>query len=198
MSPRPVLVLALTLASASSFVLTVGGCGADATDVEATPGADAASASDSSRTTDGGSAANDGGTDANAPGADAEAGAEAGSCPQGQTRPATGETCVGYGKGSPCNAACGEYGYVCFKNGGPPGFAGCSLINDNGSFGQTYCCTENKCVAQPDEDAKCTTAGKTHRYQCPPDGAGGSVAPPAGCADGGAGGSALERFYCCP
>lgn len=123
---------------------------------------------------------------------------EAGQCAKGKVRPATGETCVGYGKGSPCNADCGEYGFVCFQNGGPPGFAGSLLINDNGQFGQTYCCTENKCVAQPDEDGKCTTAGQTHRYQCPPDGTGGHVAPPAGCADGGAGATAVEHFYCCP
>jgi hypothetical protein len=198
MSSRPYLVLALTLTTAGAFALAVDGCGSDSGDVEPGPTSDAPSGREGSAGEDGASPGSDGGTDAPIA-ADAEAGAvEAGSCSKGQVRPATGETCVGYGKGTPCNAECGEYGYVCFENGGPPGFAGCLLINDNGQFGQTYCCTENKCVAQPDQDGMCTTAGKTHRYQCPPDGNGGSVAPPAGCVDGGSGGTALERFYCCP
>lgn len=104
---------------------------------------------------------------------------------------------MGFGKGTPCNAGCGEYGYVCF-NGGPPGFAGCLELTDNGQFGSTYCCPQNKCVPQPDQDGMCTAPGKTHRYQCPPDGIGGNVAPPAGCVDAGSGGTAVERFYCCP
>jgi hypothetical protein len=90
-----------------------------------------------------------------------------------------------------------DYGYVCF-NGSPPGIAGCKLASSTGSFGDTYCCTENKCVAEPDQDKECKAPSPPHRYQCPPDGNGGSVAPPAGCADGGGGGSAVERFYCCP
>jgi hypothetical protein len=106
---------------------------------------------------------------------------------------------VGFGTGTPCDTSCGlpKYGYVCF-NGGPPGFTGCVQASSTGSFGDTYCCPDDKCVPQPDQDTQCTTPGKTHRYQCPPDGAGGNVAPPSGCADGGVGGSAVEHFYCCP
>jgi hypothetical protein len=116
------------------------------------------------------------------------------SCPMGKTLPATGETCIGFGKGSPCDPACGlgEYGYVCF-NGGPPGFAGCVQASSTGSFGDTYCCPDNACVPQPDQDDKCTAPGKSHRYQCPPD-----VTAPSGCAAVGSGSTALERFYCCP
>lgn len=190
-----VLVLVVSATCAGSSALFIDGCGSDSGDVATGPTSDAPSGKEGGdEQTDASAAAKDGGAD----GSSTDAGADAGSCSKGKVRPATGETCVGYGKGSPCSAECGEYGYVCFQNGGPPGFAGCLLINDNGQFGQTYCCTENKCVAQPDEDGKCTTPGKTHRYQCPPDGNGGHVAPPAGCADGGAGDTALERFYCCP
>ena len=108
-----------------------------------------------------------------------------------------GETCIGFAKGTPCGAnGLPDYGYVCF-NGSPPGIAGCKLATSS-AFGETYCCTENKCVAQPDQDKTCKAAGTHHRYQCPPEGDAGSVAPPVGCADAGSGGSALERFYCCP
>jgi hypothetical protein len=119
-------------------------------------------------------------------------------CPMGKILPATGETCVGFGKKTPCDPACGlpEYGYVCF-NGGPPSFAGCVQASST-AFGETYCCPENKCVAQPDQDAMCTNGAKPHRYQCPPNGSGGNVAPPAGCTETGSGGTPLERFYCCP
>jgi hypothetical protein len=120
-------------------------------------------------------------------------------CAATKVLPSTGETCVGFGAGTGCDTTCGlpKYGYVCF-NGGPPGFAGCVQASSTGSFGDTYCCPDNKCVPQPDQDKQCTSAGKPHRYQCPPDGASGNVTPPSGCADGGLGGSALEHFYCCP
>ncbi|CAN5709772.1 hypothetical protein BH11MYX4_BH11MYX4_14970 [soil metagenome] len=109
-----------------------------------------------------------------------------------------GETCIGFAKGTPCGVnGFGDYGYVCF-NGSPPGIEGCKLASSTGSFGDTYCCTENKCVAQPDQDKECKTAGKPHRFQCPPNGDAGPVAAPAGCAAAGGGGSAVENFYCCP
>lgn len=108
-----------------------------------------------------------------------------------------GETCVGFGKGTPCGTASyPDYGYVCF-DGGPPGFLGCQRASTT-SFGDTYCCPENKCVSQPDQDKECKSAAAPHRYQCPPNGSGGSVQPPPGCADAGGGASPVERFYCCP
>lgn len=120
-----------------------------------------------------------------------------GTCPQGVVKPKTGETCVGFGKKSPCNAACGEYGFLCY-NGAPPNLNGCLQVSTT-AFGDTYCCTENKCVTMPDQDAMCAAvAGKPHRYQCPPDGAGGNVAAPAGCVENGTGSTELEKFYCCP
>ncbi len=63
----------------------------------------------------------------------------------------TGETCVGFAENDPCGAmGLPQYGYVCF-NGSPPGIAGCELASSAGALGDTYCCTENKCVAQPDQ-----------------------------------------------
>lgn len=110
----------------------------------------------------------------------------------------TGETCIGFAKGTPCGSGgLPDYGYVCF-GGSPPGIAGCVLGSSTGSFGDTWCCTENKCVAQPDRDKECTAPGTPHRYQCPPQGDAGNTPPPLGCADGGTGASALERYYCCP
>lgn len=147
--------------------------------------------------------AGDGGTDAQRDaGQPGESDAELGDGGQCGTKvaPQTGETCVGFGTGAPCgDPACGTpaYGYVCF-NGGPPGLAGC-VQTTSSSFGETYCCPELRCVAQPDQDTACSATPATpHRRQCPPDGDGGNVAPPAGCVDGGAGGSALENFFCCP
>jgi|GEM_PF-1874605 len=129
-----------------------------------------------------------------------EAGGRDASCATGVTKPATGETCIGFGKKSPCDPACGlpEYGYVCF-NGGPPGFAGC-LQTQASAFGETYCCPSNACVPQPDQDGMCAAvAGKPHRYQCPPKGPdAGNVDPPAGCVESGSGASEVEKFYCCP
>lgn len=131
--------------------------------------------------------------------ASAEAGDEdSGSC-AGPIVTTPGETCVGFGaKAQTCDPSCGQsYGYVCFE-GAPPGFAGCRRVSDS-VLGQTYCCPDNACVAQPDQDAMCNgTAGKPHRFQCPPNGSGGNVAPPAGCTEVGSGGSEVEQFYCCP
>lgn len=195
MSSRHALALfvAASFAGACGAILAVGGCGSDST---VTGGAtdETPSGSETGTNNDG---ATDAGTDSTvqlADGATLDA-----SCPKSKVVASTGETCIGFGKGTPCDTACGlpAYGFVCF-NGGPPGFAGCVQASSTGSFGDTYCCPENKCVPQPDQDKACKAAGTPHRYQCPPDGTGGSVAPPAGCADGGGGGSAVERFYCCP
>lgn len=191
---RAVALLALTL-TAGGAALAIDGCGSDA----AVGGGSTADASSGSETGTGedGSVASDAGTDATTTLPDSAA--FDASCPKGKAVPSTGETCIGFGKGSPCDTACGlpAYGFVCF-NGGPPGFTGCIQASSTSSFGETYCCPDNKCVPQPDQDKECKSAGTPHRYQCPPDGMGGSVAPPAGCADAGAGGSAVERFYCCP
>lgn len=178
------LALCLSADGCSSDSTTAAGSSPDASSTTPTTPPDSApaddAAGDSSTTSDGGAT-----RDA--------------ACPATKVVPRTGETCVGFGAGTGCDTTCGlpAYGYVCF-NGGPPGFAGCVQASSTGSFGDTYCCPENKCVPQPDQDKQCSTAGKPHRYQCPPDGAGGNVAPPSGCADGGSGATALERFYCCP
>ncbi len=123
---------------------------------------------------------------------------EAGSCGPIVTTP--GETCIGFGaKPETCDPSCEQpYGYVCF-DGAPPGFEGCRKASES-ALGQTYCCPKNDCVAQPDQDAtSCSdTAGKPHRFQCPPNGSGGNVPPPAGCEEKGSGGSEVEKFYCCP
>jgi hypothetical protein len=188
------LALVVATLGVSGVTVAIDGCGSDST----APGdtSDAASAKETGTGEDGGTES-DARTDSATTLPDA-ASVDA-SCPKGKVVASTGETCIGFGKGTPCDTACGlpAYGFVCF-NGGPPGFAGCIQASSTGSFGETYCCPDNKCVPQPDQDKECKSAGTPHRYQCPPDGMGGSVAPPAGCADGGGGGSAVERFYCCP
>jgi hypothetical protein len=204
MSRAPLALVAVAVGAlfGVAVALTAGGCSSDATKStpEPSPTTDGAASID-----DGGSAA-EGGFDGGG-GADAardaaiagDGGGDAGACPTPVVKPGTGETCVGFGTGDPCKTACGlpAFGYVCF-NGGPPSFAGCVQASSTSAFGDTYCCPDDKCVAQPDQDAMCKTAGKPHRFQCPPDGAGGTVAPASGCVQSGSGGSALEHFYCCP
>ncbi len=205
-APFAVLAVASAAVFGVAVTLAAGGCGSDGT--TSSPTADGATSID-----DGGSAAEsdggdgsgggsggDGSTDAARDAATAnDGGGDAGACPTPIVRPSTGETCIGFGTGDPCKKACGlpAFGYVCF-NGGPPGFAGCVQASSTSAFGDTYCCPDDRCVAQPDQDGMCKTAGKSHRFQCPPDGAGGNVAPASGCVDGGFGGSALEHFFCCP
>jgi hypothetical protein len=187
------LTILVTASSAGGLALAVDGCGSDTGDVDGGPTSDAPSPKES-----GNGGNDDGGTGKDSSTTLPDGSKADSSCPPGKVVPDKGETCVGFGKGTPCGTTCGlpPYGYVCL-NGGPPGFAGCVQASST-SFGETYCCPENKCVPQPDQDTQCKTAGKGHRYQCPPDGNGGSVAPPANCVDGGSGGSAVERFYCCP
>lgn len=189
--PPRVFALAFLGLAASALSLLGNGCGTDSTSTTngSSDGGDEA-------TTDG-AAAEDSASETSTELPDA-AGLDA-SCPKGKVLPATGETCIGFGKGTPCDPACGlgEYGYVCL-NGGPPGFTGCVQASSTGGFGDTYCCPKNECVPQPDQDSKCTSSAKPHRYQCPPDGAGNPVAPPAGCTAAGTGGSKVEAFFCCP
>ena len=193
MSPRLARVLGLVFALATAGSLAaLEGCGSDATPGGITddastspdsPGSKPDGALDDGALDDG--AASDGGADATVD-----------SASDGGTT-GKGETCIGFAKGSPCGAVgLPDYGYVCV-NGSPPGIGGCKLASSS-SFGDTYCCPDDRCVAQPDQDGMCKTAAKSHRFQCPPDGAGGNVAPASGCVDGGFGGSALEHFFCCP
>ncbi len=181
-------VLTFATTSLGALALFADGCGSDA----ATPGT---SSEDGGGGTDG-TTKKDGAASNEA--AVGDGGTDSATTDAAETSTGTGETCIGFAKGQPCgDGGLPPFGYVCFK-GGPPGFVGCVQASKS-SFGETYCCPENKCVAQPDQDSKeCKTSGAPHRYQCPPDGNGGSVAPPSGCVDGGAGGSAVERFYCCP
>lgn len=190
------LTLSITASSGLALALAIDGCGSDAGEVDGGFTSDAPIPKESGNDDAGNHDAGSSGMDSSTTPPDG--GKVDSSCPPGKVVPDKGETCVGFGKGAPCGTTCGlpPYGYVCM-NGGPPGFAGCVQASAT-SFGETYCCPENKCVPQPDQDALCKTAGKPHRYQCPPDGNGGSVAPPASCIDGGTGGSAVERFYCCP
>jgi hypothetical protein len=183
-------LVSLPLLPAGALLLFADGCGSDSAPGTATTDAAAVETGTES----------DGSADAsNESVTPADGGALDAACAATKVVPSTGETCVGFGDGTGCDTACGlpKYGYVCF-NGGPPGFAGCVQASSTGSFGDTYCCPDDKCVAQPDQDPQCAGSGKPHRYQCPPNGMGGNVAPPTGCADGGSGGTALERFYCCP
>jgi poly(hydroxyalkanoate) depolymerase family esterase len=182
------LAYALVVGIAGGGALVLDGCGSDSTGGDGVGGDnEAGSASDAPQ----GSETGNGNSDA---GPDAAKGTDGAACPTPKVLPDKGETCIGFGKGTPCDTACGlpAYGYVCF-NGGPPGFAGCVQASTTGSFGDTYCCPENKCVPEPDQDKECKTAGKPHRFQCPPD-----VAPPAGCTAIDAGASAVENFTCCP
>lgn len=166
-----------------------------------------AGASCSSEETTTGPASSDGG-DAGGPLPDSSTGStDAGGNADAKTDTGTtpdedagvGETCIGYGDtGDTCDTEQGKpYGYVCF-GGAPPGVKGCKLTRTSGTLGNNYCCEENPCVEQIDQGAACNgVSGKPHRYQCPPDGAG-NATPPAGCEEHNSGGSAVEKYYCCP
>lgn len=183
-----VLLLSIVCTSFGTIALFADGCSSDSTSPSGTEDDAAASGDGTTKPKDGGVITDDDASTDSGGGTDS--GTDTGTTGKG-------ETCIGFGTGTPCGANGNpDYGYVCF-NGSPPGFTGCKQASSS-AFGETYCCPDNKCVAQPDQDKECKAAGTPHRYQCPPDGMGGSVAPPAGCADGGSGGSAVERFYCCP
>lgn len=108
-----------------------------------------------------------------------------------------GETCVGFGKGSPCDSVCGEYGYVCF-NGGPPNIAGCREMRTSAIVGNTYCCPTLACVREPDQDTKCTNAARPKRYQCAAAADGGAlIMPVTACEEDVASRSPGSNFYCC-
>lgn len=127
--------------------------------------------------------ASDGGPSADA-GVDASPDADAGTSP-------AGETCTGFGTGDPCGAnGLPTYGYVCV-GGGPPGFTGCKKASDS-SLGQTWCCPANDCVAEPDQDSKCSGAATPHLFQCPT-----GATPPAACAKTTVSGSPYD-YVCCP
>lgn len=187
--PRPLAPLGLVFAFAVVGALAaIEGCSSDSTTGGAADDAGVAADGPGSKTdgaADDDGSASDGGTDA-----PTDAKTDGGNAGKG-------ETCIGFAKGSPCGAGgLPDYGYVCF-NGSPPGIAGCTLASSS-AFGETYCCTENKCVAQPDQDKTCTGGKPPHRYQCPPEGdAGATVAPASGCVSAGGGGG-LEAFFCCP
>lgn len=148
---------------------------------------------------DGGASREDGGGTTEDGGTTKSDGAVAKDCPGTTPQSQPGETCVGFGPSADsCKNACGRsYGYVCV-DGGPPGFTDCVRVSSS-FLGETYCCTEDTCVAQPDQDKECSgVAGKPHRYQCPAGDDGGTVTPAAGCQEKGSGGSSAEKFYCCP
>jgi hypothetical protein len=189
MIPRLRFALVLILVTSAAGLAVAGaGCGSDTTSVGGGATDDAPSSKPDSTSSD---------PDATTTGDAAKDAPSSVDASDGGTN-GKGETCVGFAKAMPCGVGgLPDFGYVCF-NGSPPGIAGCALASSTGSFGDTYCCTENKCVAQPDQDKECKTAQAPHRFQCPPNGSGGSVAPAASCVDAGGGGSALERFYCCP
>lgn len=195
-SPFRRLLLPLVLTSA------IAASSACSDDPATTAGGGGPSDGGASSKEDGGANRNEGEDDAETDNdsgrSDAEPGdQDAGACGPIVTTP--GETCIGFGaKAETCDPACGQpYGYVCF-DGAPPGFAGCRKASES-PLGQTYCCPKNECVAQPDQDQMCNgVTGKPHRFQCPPDGNGGNVAPPAGCEEKDSGGSEVEKYYCCP
>jgi hypothetical protein len=169
--------------------------------------AHAACSSDGGTPTSAGDAGAPGDGDSSTPPTSADAGLDASAaidaaCPTTKTVPATGETCTGFGSSADtCDPVCGlpAYGYVCF-NGGPPGLSGCVQVRSS-SLGETYCCANNACVAEPDQDTQCAAvSGKPHLYQCPPDGTdGGTVAPAGGsaCAAQVVAGSPYA-YFCCP
>ena len=203
MSIRAAQSIALIFTAVALLVLAsaVDACSSDAAVAPGTarPNADAttndaaAGNRDAAATNDAGPGDKDAGPGDKDAGTDASA-----SCTDGKVIADAGETCIGFGSGTPCNDACGLYGYRCF-GGHPPGLTGCLQVNASALLGETYCCATNACVAEPDQDAMCAGfPGKPHRFQCPPTADGGTVAAPLGCVAAGSGGTALEQFYCCP
>lgn len=190
-------LFALLCAAIGLAVIALEACSDDDT-TGATGTPEAGAASDASTRDDGSNGTED---DAGATGdGGTRQDGSAGTCgPNNASK--SGETCIGFGaKPESCDAGCNPYGYVCF-GGGPPAFTNCHEIRTSAVIGNTYCCSENKCVAEPDQDQQCLDAGagKTHRYQCPPNESGsGNVAPPNGCVEHVSGTSAIEKFYCCP
>jgi len=190
----------LVISAFASGVVVFGACAEDSPADAGGPGAPdggTSSTKDGAASDNSGSRNPDAGDDSDDDHASDSGAVEAGTCGPIVTTP--GETCVGFGADpETCDPTCEQpYGYVCF-DGAPPEFEGCRKVTDS-AFGQTYCCPENRCVAQPDQDAMCGgVTGKPHRFQCPPNGSGGNVAPPAGCAETGSGQTELEKFYCCP
>lgn len=175
-----------------ALVATANGCGSDSGSAATTPD-DASSESAAPDRDDAGAEAGDA--------APEDAGADAATslaCTGAKTVADAGETCNGFGKGAPCDTCTpAGYGYVCV-GGGPPNIAGCVQVSAT-SLGETYCCPTNDCVAEPDQDSKCSgKAGKAHRYQCPPtDADGGFATPPPGCVDVSTPADPYP-YYCCP
>ena len=199
-------LLALSVVAASAGALVAAACStsddngastsASSTSSSGSTGTTGSSSTSSSSTssssggTDGGT---DGGSDA---GTDAKADAATPVCANGEVQPKTGQTCAGFGMSTPCTTCTpSAYGYLCF-DGGPPNIDGCTRVSKS-AFGDTYCCSSNQCVAEPDQDSKCVgKPGGPHRYQCPPDGTdGGFVKPPQGCV---LESTMVYPFYCCP
>jgi hypothetical protein len=200
-SSRGWATLSLLFASGAVMALAVltDGCSSDS-----------AGSGSSGSTTDASSKGDDGGgspedapstTDATPGDGSTDATADAPSsiaCTGGKPVADAGETCTGFGQKDPCDKCTpGGYGYVCF-GGGPPNIAGCQLVRSS-SFGETYCCPKNDCVAEPDQDSKCRgKAGTPHRYQCPPtNDDGGFATPPAGCVNASTPADPYP-YYCCP
>lgn len=161
--------------------------GADPADATAEAGVDGGGATDGS-TTD--SPANsDASSDATE---DVECPADA------QADPDAAETCIAFGKGKPCHAACGlgEYGYRCY-GGQPEGVAGCLRVTHSLILDNTYCCSELKCVRTPPLDTSCD-GGTPKMMQCPNDNKGGPpiATPPTGCQA--STGPGPYAYFCCP
>lgn len=190
-------LLALSLSIAATAVVACGtddpvspDAGADG----AAPRRDAASGDDDTGAFDAGG----GGGDARAEGG-ADASSFDGACLEASVVPQTGETCAGFGRGEPCEPACGHpaFGYVCF-DGGPPNLSGCVQVRKS-FLGETYCCPKNDCVRVPDLDSECAgQAGGSRLYQCPPQGDGGTAAPPSPACSPRVVAASPYKYHCCP
>lgn len=195
MHSRALAFLSSVLVS-GALVAIANGCGSDSESGPVGGAPEDASTESAAPDRDAG-----GGSDAGGDAAPEDAGADAPTaiaCTGGKTIADSGETCTGFGKGDPCDTCTpAGYGYVCI-GGGPPNIAGCLQVRAT-SFGETYCCPTNDCVAEPDQDSKCNgKAGKPHRYQCPPtDADGGFAKAPQGCVDVSTPADPYP-YYCCP